>query len=186
MATVTDPRRRMVRRQIAGRGVTDRRVLAAMEEVPREAFLPEALQEFAYEDTPLPIEEGQTMSQPYIVARMVEARRCRRRRSRARDRRGLGLRRGRAGRAGRPTCSPSSAIPPWPISPRAGSRQLGYGDNVGVRTGDGTLGWPEQAPFDAIIAAAGGPRVPEALARPARRRGPAGDAGRRDADCISA
>ena len=73
MATVTDPRRRMVRRQIAGRGIADRRVLAAMEKVPREAFLPEAMQEFAYEDTPLPIEEGQTMSQPYIVARMAEA-----------------------------------------------------------------------------------------------------------------
>ena len=63
----------MVRRQIAGRGIADRRVLAAMEKVPREAFLAEAMQEFAYEDTPLPIEEGQTMSQPYIVARMVEA-----------------------------------------------------------------------------------------------------------------
>ena len=73
MATVIDPRRRMVRRQIAGRGVCDRRVLSAMEKVPREAFLPDAMREFAYEDTPLPIEEGQTISQPYIVARMAEA-----------------------------------------------------------------------------------------------------------------
>ena len=63
----------MVRRQIASRGIDDRRVLAAMEKVPREAFLPDAMREFAYEDTPLPIEEGQTISQPYIVARMAEA-----------------------------------------------------------------------------------------------------------------
>ena len=63
----------MVRRQIASRGIADRRVLAAMEKVPREAFLPDALREFAYEDTPLPIEEGQTISQPYIVAAMLEA-----------------------------------------------------------------------------------------------------------------
>jgi protein-L-isoaspartate(D-aspartate) O-methyltransferase len=73
MALSLDPRRRMVRRQIAGRGIGDLRVLAAMEKVPREAFLPDALREFAYEDTPLPIEEGQTISQPYIVARMAEA-----------------------------------------------------------------------------------------------------------------
>src|SRR5437868_9634475 len=73
MAPSMDPRRRMVRRQIASRGIDDRRVLAAMEKVPREAFLPDAMREFAYEDTPLPIEEGQTISQPYIVARMAEA-----------------------------------------------------------------------------------------------------------------
>src|SRR5438094_7213014 len=63
---------RMVERQIARRGVRDERVLAAMRKVKREAFLPEEVREFAYEDTPLPIEEGQTISQPYIVARMAE------------------------------------------------------------------------------------------------------------------
>ena len=64
---------RMVQRQIERRGVRDARVLAAMRKVDREAFLPEAMREFAYEDSALPIEEGQTISQPYIVARMIDA-----------------------------------------------------------------------------------------------------------------
>ena len=66
-------RKHMVRHQIAARGVSDERVLDAMEMVPREAFMPDELSEFAYEDTPLPIEEGQTISQPYIVALMIAA-----------------------------------------------------------------------------------------------------------------
>ncbi len=150
----------MVRRQIAGRGIADRRVLAAMEKVPREAFLPEAMQEFAYEDTPLPIEEGQTISQPYIVARMAEAA-------------GVGpfdrvLEVGAgSGYAAAVLGELAGRVftierhPALVQLARTRLRQLGYG-NVEVRTGDGTLGWPEQAPFDAIIATAGGPRVPEA------------------------
>src|SRR6188768_3632566 len=66
-------RRTMVERQIARRGVRDQRVLAAVNEVPREAFVSDELAEFAYDDTPLPIEAGQTISQPYIVALMIEA-----------------------------------------------------------------------------------------------------------------
>lgn len=160
MATAIDPRRRMVRRQIAGRGIADRRVLAAMEKVPREAFLPDALQEFAYEDTPLPIGEGQTISQPYIVARMAEAADIG-----PVDRvleigAGSGYAAAVLGElAGRVfTIERHRALADLA---RARLAQLGY-DNVEVRTGDGTLGWPEQAPFDAIIATAGGPRVPEA------------------------
>src|SRR5690242_6864279 len=64
---------RMVERQIAARGITDERVLAAMRDVPREAFVPENLREFAYDDTPLPIDRGHTISQPYIVALMADA-----------------------------------------------------------------------------------------------------------------
>ncbi|HZX84221.1 MAG TPA: protein-L-isoaspartate O-methyltransferase, partial [Reyranella sp.] len=149
MAT-TNPRRRMVRRQIAGRGVCDRRILLAMEKVPREAFLPDALQEFAYEDTPLPIEEGQTISQPYIVARMAEAAAIA-----AGDRvleigAGSGYAAAVLGElAGRVFTIERHAT--LAGLARARLRQLGY-DNVEVRTGDGTLGWPEQAPFDAIIA----------------------------------
>ncbi len=160
MATVTDPRRRMVRRQIAGRGIADRRVLAAMEEVPREAFLPEAMQEFAYEDTPLPIEEGQTMSQPYIVARMVEAADVGRLDRVLEIGAGSGYAAAVLGElAGR--VFTIERHPALADLARTRLRQLGY-NNVEVRTGDGTLGWPEQAPFDAIIATAGGPRVPEA------------------------
>jgi hypothetical protein len=73
MADYESLRRTMVRHHLAARGVEDRRVLDAMGSVPREAFIPENLAEFAYEDTPLPIEEGQTISQPYIVAAMAEA-----------------------------------------------------------------------------------------------------------------
>ena len=72
MPDMSGMRENMVRHQIAARGVTDEQVLDAMRAVPREAFMPEALAEFAYEDTPLPIEEGQTISQPYIVARSEE------------------------------------------------------------------------------------------------------------------
>src|SRR5437868_14712511 len=73
MTDFTPLRRAMVRRQIAARGIADRRVLDALGTVPREAFVPENLAEFAYEDTPLPIEAEQTISQPYIVALMAEA-----------------------------------------------------------------------------------------------------------------
>ncbi|HLM13790.1 MAG TPA: protein-L-isoaspartate(D-aspartate) O-methyltransferase [Reyranella sp.] len=159
MATVTDPRRRMVRRQIAGRGIADRRVLAAMEKVPREAFLADAMQEFAYEDTPLPIEEGQTMSQPYIVARMAEAADV----SPADRVLEIGAGSGYAAAVLGELAGRVFTIERHPALAdlaRARLRQLGY-DNVEVRTGDGTLGWPEQAPFDAIIATAGGPRVPD-------------------------
>ena len=149
----------MVRRQIAGRGIADRRVLAAMEKVPREAFLAEAMQEFAYEDAPLPIEEGQTMSQPYIVACMAEAAAVG-----ASDRvleigAGSGYAAAVLGElAGRVfTIERHQSLADLA---RARLAQLGY-DTVEVRTGDGTLGWPEEAPFDAIIATASGPWVPE-------------------------
>lgn len=150
----------MVRRQIAGRGVTDRRVLVAMEKVPREAFLPEAMQEFAYEDAPLPIEEGQTISQPYIVARMIEAADIG-----AGDRvLEIGAGSGYAAAVLGELAARVFTIERHPALAdlaRARLGQLGY-VNVEVRTGDGTLGWVEEAPFDAIIATAGGPRVPEA------------------------
>lgn len=157
------PRRRMVRRQIAGRGIGDARVLAAMEKVPREAFLPDAMREFAYEDTPLPIEEGQTISQPYIVARMAEAAHL------SPGDRVLEIGAG-SGYAAAVLSELAQQVftverhPALADLARARLRQLGY-HNVEVRTGDGTLGWPEEAPFDAIIATAGGPRVPDTLRR---------------------
>jgi protein-L-isoaspartate(D-aspartate) O-methyltransferase len=154
-------RQMMVDRQVVGRGVQDRRVLAAMREVPREAFVPQGLQEFAYEDSPLPIEAGQTISQPYIVALMLEAAQID-----AGDRvlevgAGSGYAAGVASRiAGRVYAIERHDA----LAKLAASRlaRLGY-DNVEVRTGDGTRGWSEAAPFDAILVAAGGPRVPEAL-----------------------
>ena len=120
------------------------------------------MREFAYEDSPLPIEEGQTISQPYIVALMSEALRLNGGEKVLEIGTGLGLR-GRRARADRARKSTPSSVtassrprPPRPLA------RNGF-DNVHVLHGDGTLGWPEHAPYDAIVVAAGGPRVPEAL-----------------------
>jgi protein-L-isoaspartate(D-aspartate) O-methyltransferase len=151
----------MVQRQIEGRGIHDPRVLTAMRKIDREAFLPDPMREFAYEDSALPIEEGQTISQPYIVARMVEAARLN-----PADRvLEIGAGSGYAAAVIAELAMRVYTIERHPALARlaeARLRSLGYG-NVDVRAGDGTLGWPEAAPFDAIIVAAGGPRVPEAL-----------------------
>ncbi|MGZ3273286.1 MAG: protein-L-isoaspartate(D-aspartate) O-methyltransferase [Caulobacteraceae bacterium] len=162
MLDLLHAREMMVERQVARRGVHDSRVLEALREVPREAFVPKGLQEFAYEDSPLPIEAGQTISQPYIVALMLEAARIG-----PHDRvlevgAGSGYAAGVASRiAGHVYAIERHEA----LAKLAASRlaRLGY-DNVQVRTGDGARGWPEAAPFDVIlVAAAGGPRVPEAL-----------------------
>ncbi|MCK1711460.1 MULTISPECIES: protein-L-isoaspartate(D-aspartate) O-methyltransferase [unclassified Bradyrhizobium] len=154
-------RDQMVERQLARRGIRSSYVLNAVRTVPREAFVPEGLQEFAYEDTPLPIEAGQTISQPYIVAAMIEA---------AAVRPGdqvleIGAGSGYAAAVLSRIAARVYAIERHePLSRLAGQRlaRLGY-DNVEIRTGDGTKGWPEAAPFDAILVAAGGPAIPQAL-----------------------
>jgi protein-L-isoaspartate(D-aspartate) O-methyltransferase len=154
-------RREMVASNIAARGVRDELVLEAMRKVPRELFLPERLREFAYEDSPLPIAGEQTISQPYIVAFMVEA---------------LTLRGGEkvleigAGSGYAAAVLSEIAADVYtverlgPLAEQAASRlaDLGYG-NVHVLHGDGTRGWPEHAPYDVIVVAAGGPQVPESL-----------------------
>ncbi len=154
-------REAMVRQQIAARGVSDPRVLKAMREVPREVFLPEDLAGFAYEDTPLPIAEGQTISQPYIVALMIAAIR-----PGPRDR-VLEIGTG----SGYGAAALSRVVGTVYTVERHGAlaalarrrlQSLGY-DNVEVVEGDGTLGLPAHAPFDAIIVTAGGPRVPSRL-----------------------
>jgi protein-L-isoaspartate(D-aspartate) O-methyltransferase len=152
---------RMVQRQLERRGIHDPKVLAAMRKIDREAFLPEAMREFAYEDSALPIEEGQTISQPYIVARMIEAAGL----GPADRVLEIGAGSGYAAAVMAELAMRVYTIERHPALARLAEqrlRALGYG-NTDVRAGDGTLGWPEAAPFDAIIAAAGGPRVPEAL-----------------------
>jgi protein-L-isoaspartate(D-aspartate) O-methyltransferase len=156
-------RHRMVERQLALRGVEDGRVLDAMREVPRERFVSEALREFAYEDSPLPIEAGQTISQPYIVGRMIEA---------AEVRPGdrvleVGAGSGYAAAVLSRIAGEVVAIERHEVLSRLAAerlQRLGY-DNVRIVTGDGTRGFPERAPYDAILAAAGGPSIPEALKR---------------------
>jgi protein-L-isoaspartate(D-aspartate) O-methyltransferase len=161
MADYESLRRAMVRHHLAARGVKDRRVLDAMGSIPREAFVPEKLAEFAYEDTPLPIEEGQTISQPYIVAAMAEALELG-----PGDRvleigAGSGYAAAVLGQLAREVWTVERHTP---LAERAGERmrQLGYG-NVHIVEGDGTLGWPEHAPYDAVVVAAGGPDIPPAL-----------------------
>ena len=154
-------RREMVEYQIAARGVRDQRVLEAMRTVPREAFVPERLAEFAYEDTPLPIEEEQTISQPYVVAAMAEALEL------GPDDRVLEV---GAGSGYAAVVLSRIAREVWAIERHrtlanlAQQRMEKLGStNVHIRHGDGSLGWPEHAPYQAIVVAAGGPEVPPAL-----------------------
>jgi protein-L-isoaspartate(D-aspartate) O-methyltransferase len=154
-------RDRMVRHQIEGRGVRDPRVLAAMREVPREAFVPPGLQEFAYEDSPLPIEAGQTISQPFIVAEMIESLELRGGERVLDIGTGSGYAAAVLARIAGEVYSVERHAELVELA-RARFAELGI-HNVHVLHGDGTLGWPEHAPYDAVVAAAGGPDVPSAL-----------------------
>jgi len=154
-------RQDMIQHQLRARGVRDRDVLAAMQTVPREMFVAPALAAHAYEDRPLPIGEGQTISQPYIVALMTEA---------------LGLVTSDRVLEVGTGCGYAAAVlaqiaervytierkPKLAAEARDRLTGLRYG-NIEVRCGDGTLGWAEHAPYDAIIVAAAGPEVPVAL-----------------------
>ena len=154
-------RAQMVDRQIAGRGVSDAGVLAAMRVVPREVFVPPEYAEQAYDDGPLPIGAGQTISQPYVVAVMVEAAELA-----AGDRvLEIGAGSGYAAAVMSRIAARVFAIERHADlveAARARLAHLGY-DNIELRAGDGTQGWPDAAPFDAIIASAGGPAIPQAL-----------------------
>jgi len=146
---------------IVRRGVRDPAVLAAMRKVPREAFVAADRAHRAYDDTPLPIGEGQTISQPYIVAAMTEALRLRP------DDRVLEIGTG-SGYAAAVLAVIAAEVYSveclggLAASARRRLEELGFA-NVHMRHGDGTLGWPEHAPYDAIVVTAGGPDVPSSL-----------------------
>jgi protein-L-isoaspartate(D-aspartate) O-methyltransferase len=151
----------MVENQLAARGITDPAVLAAMREIPREKFVPHALVERAYQDSPLTIPEEQTISQPYIVALMAAALRLR-----PGDRvLEVGTGSGYAAAVLARIVGHVFTIERHAALVDLARRQLADAGVTGVelRCGDGTLGWPEHAPFDAIVVAAGAPRVPPAL-----------------------
>ncbi len=154
-------RREMVDRQIAARDVRDERVLEALRTVPREAFVPERLAEFAYDDTPLPIGEEQTISQPFVVALMAEALEIRPGDKVLEIGAGSGYAAAVLSRLAREVWT-VERHPSLAREARERMARLGY-RNVHVLHGDGTLGWPEHAPYDAIVVAAGGPEVPPAL-----------------------
>jgi protein-L-isoaspartate(D-aspartate) O-methyltransferase len=153
----------MVMRQLASRGIRNQRVLAAMRWTPREWFLPPHLAGDAYADGPLPIGNGQTISQPFVVALMTEQ-----------------LAPGRAGRileigtgsgyqtailayvAGAGKIFTIERLPDLLVEAEERFRRLGL-TNIETRLGDGASGWPEEAPFDGIIVAAAAPRIPEPL-----------------------
>ncbi len=154
-------RREMVERQIVARGVTDPLVRQAMEKVPREDFLPPELSNSAYLDMPLPIGEGQTISQPYIVAYMLEALMLKG------GERVLEIGTGSGYAAAVLAEIASEVFTVERIEPLANDaamtlHALNY-HNVEVFCADGTMGLPEYAPYDAIIVAAGGPTIPESL-----------------------
>ncbi len=146
---------------LAARGIEDAGVLRAMLEVPRHRFLPASLSEFTYRDVPLPIDEGQTISQPYIVAWMTQAAGLKPS-SRVLE---VGTGSGYAAAVASRVAGTVYGVERHRVlaeSARARLAELGY-SNVHVLHGDGTRGWPDHAPYDAILVAAGGPSVPEAL-----------------------
>jgi protein-L-isoaspartate(D-aspartate) O-methyltransferase len=158
----SDARRaRMVERQIAARDIRDERVLQAFRDVPRHRFVPAECAAAAYDDRALPLSAGQTISQPYVVALMIEALSLR-----ASDRvLEVGSGSGYAAALLSRIAAEVYTIERLPeLGELASERlaQLGYG-NVRVRIGDGSLGWPDAAPFDAILVSAGAPAVPTAL-----------------------
>lgn len=164
-----EQRAQMVMRQLAERGIQDIRVLEAMGEVPRERFVAGDVRHLAYEDCALPIAEGQTISQPFMVAAMCEALRLHGPETVLEIGTGSGYAAAVLSRLVRRVIS----IERHPaLAERAAAllRDLGY-TNVEVYLGDGSRGWPALAPYDAITVAAGAPTIPEALTQQLRDGG---------------
>ncbi len=170
-------RARMVEDQLVRRGLSDERVLAAMRRVPRHLFVDEALRDRAYGDHALPIGEEQTISQPYIVALMSSLLALTGEEKVLEVGTGSGYQTAVLAEIARRVCS-IERLPRLAQRGRAVLDGLGY-SNVWIRVGSGTLGWPDEAPFDRILVAAGGPAVPpplfEQLAPTGRMVMPLGD-----------
>ena len=154
-------RLRMVEEQLVRRGLSDARVLDALRKVPRHLFVEEALRDRAYGDHPLPIGEEQTISQPYIVALMTQLLEVSDRDKVLEIGTGSGYQTAVLAELARRVCS-IERLPRLAERARALLAELGYA-NVWVRVGSGTLGWPDEAPFDRILVTAGGPSVPPPL-----------------------
>jgi protein-L-isoaspartate(D-aspartate) O-methyltransferase len=173
-------RRRMVDRDLRSRGIKDARVLAVMESVPRHLFVPERLQSLAYEDRPLPIGEGQTISQPYIVAFMSELLQLSGREKVLEIGTGSGYQTAVLARLAAQVFS-IEIVPSLSRRAKKLLEELRL-TNIELRTGDGFFGWEEAAPFDAILVTASAPKIPERLWHQLREGGrlvmPLGEPGR--------
>ena len=154
-------REKMVKSQIVARGIKDEKVIQAMLKVPRHLFVEEALRDQAYGDFPLPIGKGQTISQPYIVALMTEALELKGKERVLEVGTGSGYQ-----------TAILAEIALWvytierdpDLSEKAKKVLLSLGyKNISLKIGDGSLGWPEAAPFDAIIVTAASPQIPQPL-----------------------
>ena len=171
-------REQMLDHQLTRRGVIDARVLGAMRKVPRHLFVDEALRERAYGDHPLPIGEGQTISQPFIVGLMSQLLGLTGSEKVLEVGTGSGYQAAVLAELARRVCS-VERLPALAARARSLLEGLGY-TNVWVRVGCGTLGWPDEAPFDRILVTAGGPSVPpplfQQLAEGGRMVVPIGDA----------
>jgi protein-L-isoaspartate(D-aspartate) O-methyltransferase len=167
--TAAEERQHMVEEQLRARDIVDRRVLGAMERVPRELFVPEELRPRAYEDAALPIGAGQTISQPYMVARICEALQL------TGDERVLDVGTGSGYQAAvlaelAEEVDTIERIPELATQARANLAAAGY-ERVNVHVGDGTLGLPHRAPFDAVAVAAAAPDIPAVLYDQVAERG---------------
>ena len=162
-------RRAMIERDLVSRGIRDRRVLEAMGSIERELFVPEKLSSRAYEDRPLPIGEGQTISQPYMVAFMTELLNLTGTERLLEVGTGSGYQTAVLGKL-------AAAVYSIEIIPKLSERakvllnRLGF-DNVHLKVGDGFFGWEEQGPFDAILVTAAAAKIPEPLWRQLREGG---------------
>ncbi len=154
-------REHMVENQLVRRGIKDKRVLDAMRQVPRHLFIPEDMRGVAYSDGPLPIGQGQTISQPYIVALMTELLELTGQEKVLELGTGSGY---QAAILSRLASQVYSVERHAALAEQAEEvlAKLGY-DNVVIRVGDGTLGWPEHAPYEAIIVTAAAPDIPQPL-----------------------
>jgi protein-L-isoaspartate(D-aspartate) O-methyltransferase len=161
MSDFAELRERMVRRQIEARGIRDPAILDAFREVPREAFVSPDYATAAYDDHPLPIEAGQTISQPYIVALMIEAAGIKSGDKVLEVGAGSGYAAAVISRIARDVVAIERQHDLVQVA-QGRLKRLGY-DNVRIVEGDGTRGCPEEAPFDAILAAASGSHVPPPL-----------------------
>ena len=161
--TQTEARVNMVKSQLLTRGITDPRVLAAMQQVPRHIFVPETLQDAAYDDRPLPIGYDQTISQPYIVAYMSQALQL------PPNKQGVVLEIGTGSGYQAAILSQLARqvysierIAPLAHTAKQSLAQLGL-DNVEIKIDDGGYGWPEHGPYDGIITTAAAPELPAPL-----------------------